>query len=148
MADFQKAKAAVREYITAFDKSSTDNLENVLKHHTTEDYHWRGMHPFGEQNGAEAVIDTFWKPFRAAFSPIQRREDMFFAGANECDNGATQWVVSVGNFMGLFDNNWLGIPSTGKMAFLRYAEFHRINEAGKIVAKCTTNLVATSNVVK
>ena len=38
MADFQKAKAAVREYITAFDKSSTDNLENVLKHHTTEDF--------------------------------------------------------------------------------------------------------------
>ena len=81
MADFQKAKTAVREYITAFDKSSTDDLENVLKQHITEDYHWRGMHPFGEQNGAEAVIDTFWKPFRAAFSPIQRREDMFFAGA-------------------------------------------------------------------
>ena len=132
MADFQKAKAVVRKYIAEFDKTSNNDLEKVLKRFTTADYHWRGMHPFGEQDGAKAVIDTFWQPFRAAFSPIQRREDIFFAGANECDKGATQWVVSVGNFMGLFDNNWLGIPSTGKIAFLRYAEFHRITEGGKI----------------
>jgi predicted ester cyclase len=33
--------------------------------------------------------------------------------------------------MGLFDRSWLNIPATGKMAFLRYAEFHRV-ENGKI----------------
>ena len=37
----------------------------------------------------------------------------------------------MGHLMGLFDKSWLGIPPTGKMAFLRYAEFNRV-ENGKI----------------
>lgn len=130
--DFQKEKSIVREYIADFDKASDSELVDVLKKYTTEDYHWRGMHPFYEQHGAEAVAESFWLPFRKAFTPIQRREDMFFAGANDCDDGKTKWVVNVGNFLGLFDNNWLGIPSTGKMVFLRYAEFHRVTPEGKI----------------
>ncbi len=38
------------------------------------------------------------------------------------------WAI----FLGLFDHSWLGIPPTGKMTFLRYAEFHRVNKEGKI----------------
>ena len=129
--NFQQAKAVVRKYYDAFDKVVTNDLTSVLQKFTTEDYHWRGMHPFYEQYGAEAVIKSFWKPLRKSFSPIQRREDIFFAGANDCDKGKSQWVVSVGHFLGLFDNDWLGIPFTGKMTFLRYAEFHRI-EGDKI----------------
>ena len=37
----------------------------------------------------------------------------------------------MGHFMGLFDQDWLGIPATRKMVFLPYAEFHRI-EGDKI----------------
>lgn len=37
----------------------------------------------------------------------------------------------MGHLMGLFDNEWLGILPTGKMAFLRYCEFNKI-ENGKI----------------
>lgn len=132
MANFQKAKKVVRNYIKDFDKATNKDLQKVLKKYTTKDYHWRGMHPFYEQHGAKDVIKSFWKPFRKSFSPIQRRVDMFFAGANDCDEGQTQWVVNVGNFLGLFDEPWLGIPPTGKMAFLRYAEFHRVNPEGKI----------------
>ena len=87
MSDFQKEKEIVRNYISEFDKATTENLTEVLKKHTTENYHWRGMHPFYEQFGAENVIQTFWQPFRKAFSPIQRRVDIFFAGANDCDEG-------------------------------------------------------------
>jgi hypothetical protein len=39
--------------------------------------------------------------------------------------------MSMGNFMGLFDADWLGIPHTRKIANLRYAEFNCI-EDGKI----------------
>jgi len=131
MADFQEIKQIVRDYIADFDRAADAEMEAVLQKYTTENYQWRGMHPFYEQYGAEAVVETFWKPLRESFSPIQRREDMFFAGANDCDNGKTQWVVSVGNLLGSFDNDWLDIPSTGKMIFLRYAEFHRV-EGDKI----------------
>ena len=129
--NFKQIKTVVRNYINAFDTASEDQMIAVLKQHTTKDYHWRGMHPFYEQYGAEDIVNTFWKPLKKAFSPIQRREDIFFAGANDCDDGKTQWVVNVGNLLGLFDNDWLGIKPTNKMIFLRYAEFHRV-EGDKI----------------
>ena len=132
MTNLQGAKQLVRDYYTGFDKANPEDLSEVLAAHTNDTYHWRGMHPFYEQDGAKAVVDVFWKPLRTAFSKLQRREDMFFAGKNDCDGGESIWVVSAGNLMGLFDQNWLGIPSTGKLAFLRYAEFHRV-EGGKIV---------------
>lgn len=132
MTNFQQAKNIVQNYIADFDKASDADLEKVLQKYTTSDYHWRGMHPFYEQYGAADVANTFWRPFRAAFSPIQRRVDIFFAGANDCDGGKTQWVVNVGNFLGLFDYSWLGIPPTKRIAFLRYAEFHRVTPEGKI----------------
>ena len=42
-----------------------------------------------------------------------------------------QWVMSMGNFMGLFDSDWMGVRRTGKMINLRYAEFNCV-ENGKI----------------
>jgi hypothetical protein len=36
----------------------------------------------------------------------------------------------MGHLMGLFDRDWLGIPSTGKMVFLRYVEFNHVREGG------------------
>ena len=52
-------------------------------------------------------------------------------GLNQEDDFQTEWVCSMGHLLGLFDEDWLGIPSTGKMAFFRYVEFNRIT-AGKI----------------
>lgn len=130
--ELQAAKEIVRQYQSAFDGSNNEDLAPTLSLHISDDYHWRGMHPFYEQAGAQAVCEVFWKPFKRAFSSVQRREDIFFAGANDVDDGASVWVCSMGHFMGLFDEPWLGITPTGKIAFLRYAEFHRV-EGGKIV---------------
>lgn len=68
---------------------------------------------------------------RYSIENMQRRQDIFFAGLNEIDGYKSTWVVSMGHLMGLFDRAWLGIQPTGKMAFLRYCEFHRV-EGGKI----------------
>lgn len=129
--DFQENKALVRRFCEELDSSSGDELTEVLARYTSDGYFWRGMHPFYEQTGAEAVSEVFWKPFRNAFTSVQRRPDVFMAGLNEIDGFGSQWVCSMGHLMGLFDNDWLGIPATGKMGFLRYVEFHRI-EGGKI----------------
>jgi hypothetical protein len=48
------------------------------------------------------------------------------AGTSEVDDG--KWVCSMGHLMGLFDNDWLGIPATRKMTFLPYVEFNRITD--------------------
>jgi len=123
---FQSAKAIVQAFYNDLDRAAVGELEAVLQRYCTDDYLWRGMRPFYEQQGAKAVADAFWKPLRRAFSPVQRRQDIFMAGDNDVDDGATQWVCSMGHFMGLFDQPWLGIPPTGKMVFLRYAEFNQV----------------------
>lgn len=124
----QAAKSTVRNFHAVFDAAGDQDLVNVLAEHTRDDYFWRGMHPFYEQTGAEAVIKSFWRPLRQSFAPLQRREDVFMAGANDVDDGKTTWVASMGHMMGLFDHDWLGIPATHKMVFLRYAEFHRVDD--------------------
>ena len=127
----QSAKQTVRNFYGAFDAAPDTELAAALAAHTSDNYFWRGMHPFYEQTGAQAVADVFWLPLRHSFSSLQRREDVFMAGNNFVDDGKTICVVSMGNLVGLFDQDWLGIPATRKMAFLRYAEFHRVQD-GKI----------------
>lgn len=117
--------------MNAFDSAKIGNLEKTLVSLTTPDYHWRGMHPFYEQHGASNVVSQFWCPLKTSLTSLQRREDIFFAGQNIYANDGEVWTCSMGHFLGLFDQAWLGIPATRKMLFLPYAEFHRI-EGDKI----------------
>lgn len=129
MNDRQAAKRIVSDYFAAIESANTDSLDEVIADHTTPDYSFRGVHPFNEIDSAAGVADAVWKPLRESLTPLQRRQDIFMAGPNLIDG--TMWVTDMGKFMGLFDNDWLGIPSTGKIVMLPYCEFHRVEE-GKI----------------
>ena len=126
MGQFQQSKKIVREFYAALDSAMSEDIPTVLARFTSPEYQWRGMHPFYEQTGAGAVANTFWVPFRESFTRVQRRQDIFIAGLNDCDNFQSEWVCSMGHLMALFDRDWLGIPANGKMGFLRYCEFNRI----------------------
>lgn len=132
MTDFQAEKALVLQFYKELDAATENELHSVLKKYTTDNFFWRGMHPFNKQDSADAVSEIFWKPFRRSFRHLQRRPDIFLAGINQMDGGKTSWVCSMGHLMGLFDEDWLGIPASHKMAFLRYAEFNQVKH-GKIV---------------
>jgi hypothetical protein len=125
----QKNKSLILEYYDALESASAISVGKVLENFTSDDYKWLGMHPFNEMKGPDSVSEGFWKPLYKAFSPIQRRQDIFIAGTSEIDND--DWVISMGHLMGLWDKPWLGFSGTRKMTFLRYAEFNQI-EAGKI----------------
>ena len=127
MGDFQAQKHIIRAAQAAFDRASIERLTDTLTGLTTPDYHWRGMHPFYEKDGAESVCDEFWIPLKTSLKHLQRREDIFFAGQNIYQSDNEVWTCSMGHFMGLFDEPWLGIPPSRKMAFLPYAEFHRLD---------------------
>jgi len=129
MANYQDSKALILRFYEEFEAASARNVGSVLNRYTASDYQFRGVHPFNELEGPDAVAETVWKPLLNAFTPMQRRQDIFMAGKNEVDG--TEWVTSMGKFMGLFDNDWLGIPSTGKITFLPYVEFNRVSD-GKI----------------
>lgn len=129
--DLQAAKAVVRDYYQALDAAPVGAEAEVLATYASDDLHWRGFHPFDELHGVEAVAAQFWTPLRQSLSAMRRRMDMFFAGRNQIDGFQTVWVASMGHLMGLFDEPWLGIRPTRKIAMLRYAAFHKI-EGGKI----------------
>ena len=129
--NFQNEKNLIRDYYKALDSANGNDITKVLQNYISEDYVWRGFHPFNEISDAKEVSEIFWQPFRHAFKNIQRRMDIFIAGKNQIDGFESVWVISMGNLMGLFDNEWLGIQPSRKMAFLRYCEFNKV-ENGKI----------------
>ncbi|WGM20482.1 nuclear transport factor 2 family protein [Paenarthrobacter sp. OM7] len=131
MKNFQAEKAVVRAHHEALFKAGPDSVADALSERTAPDWHWRGMHPFHEQSGAEAVAAAFWGPFLTAMTGAQHRPDIFMAGENHIDGNQSVWVTSMGHFMGLFDRPFLGIRPTGKIVMLRYAEFNKV-EDGRI----------------
>lgn len=139
MSQIQTAKQLVLDYHQALDDCASDQIPKVIAQYTGEQYLWRGMHPFYEQHNSDDVARVFWQPLRKAFAPLQRRPDIFLAGLNtlnEHDTGVNNdeqvWVCSMGHFFGLFDKPWLDIPPTGKMVFIRFAEFNCVQN-NKIV---------------
>ncbi len=122
----------MRRFHAALDNSTAEELEAVYAEFTSSEYLWRGVQPFGTQLTPADVVEVFWKPIRAAFSPIQRRADVFLAGNNVADATDSVWVCEMGHLLGLFDQPWLDIPPTNRMCFLRYAEFNRV-EGSEIV---------------
>ncbi len=122
----QKAKRVVIDYYRALDGSKTEDIGDVLDRFCATDLRWQGYHPFNELNGTKAVAQEFWGPLLTVLKSPQRRLDLFFAGRNEIDGFQSTWVASMGHLMGLFDQPWIGIPATGKIAMLRYAAFHKV----------------------
>lgn len=129
--DLHPAKATAQAYSAALEVATAQTVGAVLARHMSPDCHWHGMHPFHDQIGPQEIAARFWEPFLTAFSSVQRREDIFFAGLNEIDGFDSTWTCSMGHFMGLFDASFLGIAPTRKIAMIRYAEFHKI-EVGQI----------------
>ena len=122
----QSAKALVLELFDSLETASIDSISDVLAKTTDDSYKFRGVHPFNEITGCNAVASTVWAPLQTSFSGLQRRQDIFFAGPNLIDE--TMWVTSMGKFLGLFDQNWLGIAPTNKLVLIPYCEFHRVND--------------------
>ena len=98
---------------------------------------WHGPHPIGALHGTEAVARRFWQPLKHAFPDLQRRDDVLLGGASplstgESTRGSGDWVAATGHLVGTWQRDWLGLPSTGRLAALRFGEFHRLQD-GRVV---------------
>jgi hypothetical protein len=130
MKSYQNQKSLILSFYDKLEGANAKSVEKVISQFTNSDFQWYGVYPFNEQKGGDAVAEVFWIPFLSTWSNVQRRQDVFLAGTSEIDN--TDWVISMGHFMGLMDGNWLGFPASRKLAFLRYADFNCIKD-GKII---------------
>ncbi|MXW84630.1 MAG: ester cyclase [Boseongicola sp. SB0673_bin_14] len=140
--DLQDAKRLVLDHYEAVDAASPGKLAMAFARYTATDMPWRGMHPFNEQTGADAVAEAFLEPLAGAMGPLQRRPDIFFAGMNRIAGKHGLWVVQMGHLMGLWDQPFLGMPPSRKIAFLRYVDFHRVENGAIMEAACFTDLIA------
>ena len=129
--NFQSEKQVVLNFYNALEDNKIEEIPKVLSNYCSEDILWRGFHPFNEIRGIEKLYSQFWQPFKKSFFNYQRRMDIFLAGYNTISGNEGVWVVSMGHLMGLFDNPWIGIKETKKIAMLRYCEFNKIQN-GKI----------------
>ena len=141
MADLQRAKAVVRSFYDGLDAAAPDEVSGVLEAATTRPYRWRGVHPWNEQSGTDSVARDLWTPLKLAIGPWQRRPDIFFAGTNQLDDHQSVWVTEMGHLMGLWTAPFLGIEPTGKIVFIRYAEFHRVKGDKITETACFIDLV-------
>ena len=125
----QQAKALVLRYFQEMEAAATGGTAAVLESFAASRYWLRGVHPFNELEGAQAVASGLWEPLKSSFTALQRRQEIFMAAPNRLADGI--WVTSMGKLMGLLDREWLGIPPTHKIVLLPYCEFHRV-DGGKI----------------
>lgn len=124
----QNAKRVVTSFYDDLGARSFNGIGQALDRHVSENYRWRGVHPFGDDLDARRVQLEVYEPLRRAFRERQWRRDIFFAGINDASEDQEVWTCSMGHLMGLFDEPWLDIHPTRKIANLRFAEFHQVVE--------------------
>lgn len=89
---------------------------------------WRGSHPWNELEGVEAIERQVWAPLLHSFPDLERRHDIVMGGQYE----GRDYVGTVGHLVGTYRRDWLGIPATDQVIYLRSGEFHQMVD-GRIV---------------
>lgn len=74
MGKYQESKKVALSYFDALEKAEPEQVIQVFREYMTEDYNWKGVYPFREQNGREAVAEAFWNTSKKG-SPLICRGD-------------------------------------------------------------------------
>jgi len=111
-------------------KKLLDNVANAtldtLNKRLQEAYHpqaeWRGFFPMNEMKGVDAIRENVWSPLLNSFPNLERRDSIIIGGNYQ----GNDLVGMMGHYAGTFKNDWLGIPATGGLVYLRYGEIHQV----------------------
>ena len=115
-------KIIYKKFCDTFLYDAQDKLKSAINIFFDKDAIINVVEPVNEIKGKEELINKFFLPMLNSFPDLYRRTDIFFAGISKNQ----EWVTSSGHFVGTFENNWMGIPANNKLTYLRYGEFHRM----------------------
>jgi len=134
-ATVQANKSLVWDYWLSCN-SRPDRIADITSRIAHEDVIWHGPHPLNQLSGRQALLETFWEPFVHAFPDIKRRAYLFLGGevGPEITGSAETelWVAGMGDYVGTFANDWLGIRALAQSVRMRFGEFNRMVD-GQIV---------------
>ena len=82
------------------------------------------MTPLGTVAGPEAAWEAAWAPLIAAWPDLERRDAIVLRGTAP----SGEWIGCSGTYLGTWRHPLLGIPATGHLAHLRFAEFFRLED--------------------
>ena len=121
-------KETFRNYVEAYRHPREDGFAGAVREFFAPDAAINVVHPFNEIAGAEGYVSDFLTSLQDSFDHLYRSDYIAFAGGFE----GGDWVTSTGYYVGKFARPWLGIQPTGALAYLRFGEFHRL-ENGQAV---------------
>ena len=98
------------------------DFSSKVKNFFAEDANINVVHPFNQLTGSNAYLEEFLLPLQDSFKGLYRRDDIFMLGEFE----GKEWISSTGYYVGKFEKDWIGLRATKKLTYLRYGEFHRI----------------------
>ncbi len=119
-----KNKKRVKHLLDNIASASKDTLQQCLHAAYHQDAHWRGSHPMNEIDGIDAIEQVVWAPLLCAFPDLERRDTILIGGTYK----AHDYVGAVGHYVGRFEQDWLGIPASGGVIYIRYGEFHQLRD--------------------
>lgn len=121
-------KAIYAEFLDSFNNGSLQEIKTAASEIFDSTAAINASHPINEANSGEGYVTDLIAPIAHAFEGFTRQNYVMIGG----EYLGSEWVTSTGYFYGHFKHPLFGIPASGKMAFLRFGEFHRM-EDGRIV---------------
>ena len=98
--------------------------------------HWQGPEPVGVQTGGADIVAQMFAPLRAAIPDLNRQVHILTGGqsdAHEAGSGdGAWWVAGTGYYTGRAVAPLFGIPATDTDLRIRWGEFLRFDDAGRV----------------
>ncbi len=120
-------KARYLQFLDSFAEPGLTQVGRAADSAFASDAATHASHPINTVRPGGYVTDVL-APIYASFEGCTRQNYVVIGG----EYLGTEWVTSTGYFIGHFAQPLFGIPASGRQAFLRFGEFHRM-EAGRIV---------------
>ncbi len=119
------------------------DVDGYMEEFWHEDAEYHGFHPINSLYGRKEIGDKYYKPFLTAFPDAKKHMHFLFAG--EFDD--KEWVVTGGNIVANFMNDFCDIPSNKLCTWVRFAEFFQMKDGKIVQSKMIYDLMSLLNQV-
>ncbi|MEM7722627.1 MAG: ester cyclase [Pseudomonadota bacterium] len=133
-------RAIYHDIFAAFMTAPDAELEVLVQTRIAPNAVFDVSDPIGTLTGPDAILNGLLRPLRAALKHPQRRDLMLIGGENIREDGG-DWLASVAHITGLFHAPLFGVAPNGRMVFLRFGEFYRVENGQLTQARIIVDLL-------